>query len=112
MACGAFALYVAFAWAKLANGGALAPFLVGIVVPAVIIGGIGAMRRATSTRTSDSEGFTLGMLVLIVAIVLTVTLMVWAISGGWAWPQFWYGVLVLGLWVVATTIHLIHKFKS
>lgn len=112
MACGAAALYITFAWAKLDSDGALAPFLVGIVVPAVIIGGIGAMRRATSTRTSDSEGFTLGMLVLVVAIVCTVILMVWAISGGWAWPQFWYGLAVLGLWAVATAIHLTHKYYS
>lgn len=120
MACGAAALYVIFAWAMLVNDGALAPFLVGLIVPALFIGVVlwmrRVMRRATSNVTTDDEGYAMAMGVLIAMIVITAAatlgLVLWAISGGWVWLQFWYGVLVLGLWVVATSIHLTYKFKS
>lgn len=114
MGLGAFGLYIIIGWAKVGFGGKAGPFAVGPIVPALVAIGLGVLKRATSSKTTDSEGFTLGTLVLIGAIVLTIILMVWAVSTGWVWTQFWYGmfVLVLGLWAAATTVHLTHKFYT
>lgn len=112
MACGAFALYVAMGWAKIGFGGDVWPYLAGLSIFAVAATIIGGMRLAThNQKTSSDGGFALGMTLIVITIAAT-AITIWAISTGWSWSQFWLGALTLLLWGVATTIHLIHKFKS
>lgn len=111
MSLGAIALYVTVSQAHIGFGGTgkVGPFVVGLFVAGIIAGGIAALKYATSRKSTDKEGFAIGIAVLVVAIVLTIVLVVWAVSGGWEWLQFWYGLLALVLWGAATAVHMIHK---
>lgn len=109
MACGAAALYIAMGRARIGFGGDLWSFLAGLVGLGVIAGIILASKIAS--EWTGTRSFAL-IITLLVAVVILTVICLKAFTVGWAWSQFGLGVLVLGLWVVATAIHLIHKFKS
>ena len=109
MACGAAALYVAMGWARIGFGGDLWSFLAGLLTFA-IIGLLTFAINVAGDKTGVESKLIISLLLIATFLFAFVVIKVLAI--GWLWSQFWLGMLVLGLYAVAITIHQIHKFKS
>lgn len=92
--------------AQIGFGGKVAPFVTGLAAAFVAVAIVASLRYATSSKSSDKAG----LLIALADVTAVSGLIVLGFNQhDWVWAQFWCGIAVIGLALLAIATTHVYK---